>query len=224
MAVAGPFGTFTRLSFGPRLLYWATIVGVAILLGRVIRATLEQALAGKPFLVKECIIVGTITVVLAAVLSHISPLLLTPIGNPVFVPWQFVIYVFVVTFAVSAIRNGIKYLIAKRSQPELVQRPRLLDRLPELVQGEVLRLTGQGHHVEIVTTLGSCKTRMRFADAIAEMEPVLGYCTHRSHWVTKAAIAAVEREPGKVYLKLTNGDRVPVSRKYGPQLEEAGLI
>ncbi|MEZ5714276.1 MAG: LytTR family DNA-binding domain-containing protein [Paracoccaceae bacterium] len=66
--------------------------------------------------------------------------------------------------------------------------------------------------------------RLRFSDAIAEMEPMQGYCTHRSHWVSHAAISGVEREPGKLFLRLVNGDRVPVSRKYRPELEKARIV
>jgi DNA-binding LytR/AlgR family response regulator len=61
-------------------------------------------------------------------------------------------------------------------------------------------------------------------DAIDEMEPVKGICTHRSHWVALGAIKRVEREGARLFVVLRNGDRVPVSRKYRPRLEQAGLI
>ncbi len=102
--------------------------------------------------------------------------------------------------------------------------PRLERRLPDGFSGEVLRLTVEDHSVCVVTTEGSHVIRMRFSDAIDEMEPVPGYCTHRSHWVAEAAIESVERQSGRISLRLLNGDMVPVSRKYRPALEEAGII
>ena len=66
--------------------------------------------------------------------------------------------------------------------------------------------------------------RLRFGDAIEEMDPVDGFCTHRSHWVARQAVSGAERERGKIFLRLENGDRVPVSRTYMPDLEEAGLL
>jgi DNA-binding LytR/AlgR family response regulator len=86
-------------------------------------------------------------------------------------------------------------------------------------------LTAKNHYVEVVTDKGSTTIRMRLADAIDEMEPVEGYCVHRSHWVARSAINAVERENAqKIFVLLSNGDRIPVSRKYRPNLEKTGLV
>ncbi|WP_353343006.1 LytTR family DNA-binding domain-containing protein [Litorivita sp. NS0012-18] len=103
--------------------------------------------------------------------------------------------------------------------------PRLAERLPKGEDlGGILRLTVKDHFVDVVGRSGRERLRMRFADAIKEMEPVEGYCIHRSHWVAAGAIDSVRREGGKVYLCLTNGDEVPVSRKYRPDLEAAGVL
>ena len=104
-------------------------------------------------------------------------------------------------------------------------RPRLLRRLPAQARGTVLRLSASDHHVDVVTAAATVSLRMRLKDAIDEMEPVTGYCTHRSHWVAKDAIVRIRRDgPQKLFLELANGDRVPVSRTYRPALEEAGLL
>ena len=66
--------------------------------------------------------------------------------------------------------------------------------------------------------------RSRFYDAVAEMEPVQGHFTHRSHWVVDRAISGVERQGGKTALRLSNGDLVPVSRTYKPMLEQDGVV
>jgi DNA-binding LytR/AlgR family response regulator len=42
--------------------------------------------------------------------------------------------------------------------------------------------------------------------------------------VALAAITASERRQGKVFVRLSNGERVPVTRTYAPKLEAAGLI
>ncbi|MFC3614191.1 LytTR family DNA-binding domain-containing protein [Lutimaribacter marinistellae] len=102
--------------------------------------------------------------------------------------------------------------------------PRLKRRLADDFRGEILRLTVEDHSVRVVTTEGTHVIRMRFSDAIDEMEPVRGYCTHRSHWVSEKAIESVERQSGRVSLRLCNGDLVPVSRKYRPELERLGVI
>ncbi|SHI41193.1 transcriptional regulator, LytTR family [Ruegeria lacuscaerulensis ITI-1157] len=117
-------------------------------------------------------------------------------------------------------------LISKgeKKKPAKPLQPRLVRRLPEGFEGQILRLTGRDHYVDVVTTHGMYTIRSRLADAIAEMEPVIGHCTHRSHWVAEAAVQGMEKSEGKLFLRLANGDRVPVSRKYKPQLEEIGLV
>ncbi|SHE87595.1 transcriptional regulator, LytTR family [Ruegeria intermedia] len=108
------------------------------------------------------------------------------------------------------------------------QRPtesaRLVRRLPEGFSGDILRLSARGHHVDVVTTQGVFTVRLRLSDAVVEMDPVVGHCAHRSHWVAEAAVEGVEKAGGKLFLRLCNGDLVPVSRKYKPDLEAAGLV
>lgn len=104
------------------------------------------------------------------------------------------------------------------------QFPRLYRRLPTEFEGQIFRLTVRDHYVDVVTSDGVYTIRSRFTDAIDEMDPVPGHCTHRSHWVTEAAIVGVEKQGGKTFLRLCNGDFVPVSRKYRPGLEQAGLV
>lgn len=110
------------------------------------------------------------------------------------------------------------------SQPEESIKPRLTNRLPSGFSGQIYRLTVRDHNVDVVTSDGTFTIRSRFTDAINEMEPVPGHCTHRSHWVTDASITGTERMDGKIFLRLQNGDLVPVSRKYKPKLVEDGLL
>jgi DNA-binding LytR/AlgR family response regulator len=42
--------------------------------------------------------------------------------------------------------------------------------------------------------------------------------------VARAAIIGHVAEGGKLHVTLVNGDRVPVSRKYRPELEALGLV
>jgi hypothetical protein len=102
--------------------------------------------------------------------------------------------------------------------------PRLVKRLPKTFQGQIYRLTVRDHAVDVVTSEGTFTIRSRFTDAIADMDPVPGHCTHRSHWVVDNAIVGVEREDGKTFVRLANGDLVPVSRKYKPMLEQDGVM
>ncbi|WP_425045916.1 LytTR family DNA-binding domain-containing protein [Primorskyibacter sp. S87] len=116
------------------------------------------------------------------------------------------------------------FLTERKSPPETAEQPRLLRRLPADFVGPVLRLTVRDHMVEVFGPEHASEIRLKFTDAIAEMEPVEGYCTHRSHWVTREAIAGIERSGSKIHILLSNGDRIPVSRTYKPGLEQAGIL
>lgn len=75
-----------------------------------------------------------------------------------------------------------------------------------------------------MTSAGPSSLLMRFSDAIEETLGVPGAQVHRSHWVAWDAVTGVEREPGKLFLILTDGSRIPVSRAHRDKLEERGLI
>ena len=102
--------------------------------------------------------------------------------------------------------------------------PRLLRRIPNALDDTVLHLSVQDHFADITTGAETVSVRMRFRDALDELDGLQGMRVHRSHWVAKSAIDGVEKEQARLFLKLVNGTRVPVSRNYRPVLEDAGLI
>ncbi|MBL4767967.1 MAG: LytTR family transcriptional regulator [Rhodobacteraceae bacterium] len=113
--------------------------------------------------------------------------------------------------------------VAEKPEPIVVQ-PRLTRRLPSDFEGPILRLAVRDHFVDVVTAQATHTIRLRFLDAIDEMDNVEGYCTHRSHWVARDAIIRAERIAGRIFLRIVNQDLVPVSRKCKTQLESVGVI
>ena len=100
----------------------------------------------------------------------------------------------------------------------------MLRRIPNALDDTVLHLSVQDHFADITTGAETVSVRMRFRDALDELDGLQGMRVHRSHWVAKSAIDGVEKEQARLFLKLVNGTRVPVSRNYRPVLEDAGLI
>ena len=100
----------------------------------------------------------------------------------------------------------------------------LVARLSERTRGEPLHLRMQDHYIEVHTSRGMEMVLLRFRDALREVEGVDGMQVHRSHWVARAAVDAVERSGGRVTLRLVNGTRVPVSRSFAPALRARGWI
>lgn len=100
----------------------------------------------------------------------------------------------------------------------------LMNKLPLEKRGQLICLEMDDHYLKVYTDKGHHLILMRFKDARALLENVDGFQTHRSWWVSRNAIVAVERSARKRILVLTNHLRIPVSRTYEKQLFEKGLI
>lgn len=113
---------------------------------------------------------------------------------------------------------------ARRQQnPALL--PRLYSRLPEVGPERITRLTVKDHYVHVCLDNGiEHRLLMRFADAVNEMDGAPGFCTHRSHWVSKCAAVRAERRGHKEILVLDCGLEVPVSKTYRNNLVAAGFL
>lgn len=232
--IAGPFGTYDLMNWPVRSLYWLAISFGALLVGIFVRSVTAAWLGHERPIVFDAVATGLMTLVFAPmvwalrrsvdILSGVAPVEFLPVAWNTF---MVAAVVFVLRRHLSVDEPG-SYLEA---EPDLSDEtaqaplPRLYRRLSAGTEGRILRLSGKDHHVEVVTTEGRETLRMRLTDAIDEMDPVEGISTHRSHWVTREAIVEANREkPGKIVLVLSNGDRVPVSRKYKPDLEAAGIL
>ncbi|WP_306144199.1 LytTR family DNA-binding domain-containing protein [Roseibium sp. MMSF_3412] len=78
----------------------------------------------------------------------------------------------------------------------------------------VLRAEAQEHYVRLTTASENRMVLYRFNDIVAELPAEAGMQVHRSHWVAFEAMIRLLKEDGRLWLELTDGERVPVSRKY----------
>ncbi|WP_339106649.1 LytTR family DNA-binding domain-containing protein [Roseovarius rhodophyticola] len=227
--LAGPFGTFESMELSARALYWISVVSLALVCGYVVRGVILVMIGRDRPALFDLAASIVVTVVFTPILVLIGRGVERVLGG---MPPEFpnvVIYTFAVAFAAYVSRRVVvraeectyPFLENDDEQSE----PRLMSRLSPEIRGKIIRISGQDHHVEIATSAGSETLRLRLTDAISEMDEVEGYCTHRSHWVAREAIVQVTRENShKINIVLSNGDVVPVSRKYKPCLEEADII
>lgn len=247
--VMGPFNTLILLGDGARLVYWGVIVGVSLIVSHLLRTVIARFVANPAsWCADGARIIGMVLVFSPMV--HLWTMYMIP-ERGAHAPTLLRIALFVgligtVIQVSKRILRGDVPLAADESgavldplvpaersavvepdpepEPDPDPAPRLMRRLPDGVVGPVLRLSASDHFVEVVLPGETHSLRMRFTDAIDEMDGVEGYCCHRSHWVTRATITGIEREAGRIYLRLSNGDQVPVSRTYKPGLEEAGIL
>lgn len=227
-ATMGPFGTYEAHPFLHRLFYWSMVTAASILIGGACNRTSRRHIPQtRPILQDLAMITLTVlcfTPPLWFLTRHLA--FRDPSHGPPILTMSY--YVAAITLSVCALRRIIPgfepvgYFDEK--PPQQSEGPRLTRRLSPDFQGPILRLSVRDHFVDVISETGIETIRMRFADAIDEMDTVKGHCTHRSHWVAQDAIAGSGREGSKIILTLTNGDQVPVSRKYKPALEEAGML
>lgn len=102
--------------------------------------------------------------------------------------------------------------------------PRIMDRAPTRVRGELLALQAEDHYVRVHTSAGDALVLMRLADAIAETDGVEGLRVHRSWWVARAAVREARAEGRRASLLLTNGVSAPVTRDAVPEVRRAGWL
>ena len=245
LAYLGPFGTWTSLGLGERLVFWGVSVGANWLIAPFVsRAAIRVfsrkrwpswagvALAG---LVSALPGTGAVWLMVAAYLDF-RPAGIELAG----------LYAKVAVFHLI-IGCLVFYLIEQRLRgreargavpappaggphaapdpaPHAAPAAPLLARLPARSRGELLHLRMQDHYVEVHTAGGMDMLLLRFRDALREVEGLDGMQVHRSHWVARAAVAAVERRSGRVNLRLVNGSRIPVSRSFVPALKAQGWL
>ncbi|MCG7518717.1 LytTR family DNA-binding domain-containing protein [Ruegeria sp. Ofav3-42] len=209
----------SELPFVLRLLFWIGVMAIALTSTWMSRKLFHETQAGLKVPARDLMFALLVLVLFIPSLWALAWLLFsfggyTAPGIP-----RVVGYSTLFTAGLILMRQ-----VEPKSEPTPPLAPRLTRRLPASFQGQVYRLTSRNHYVDVVTSEGTFTIRSRFTDAIAEMEPLSGHCAHRSHWVADEAIIGTKKADERTYLKLVNGDLVPVSRKYKPMLEEDGLI
>ena len=110
-------------------------------------------------------------------------------------------------------------LIDIAAEPEDVELPGLLLACQPPVRGDILAAEAQEHYVKIKATGQGGMALYRFGDAVRELGRYQGMQVHRSHWVSDEAVAAVVGKRGSLKIELTDGEVIPVSRRYELEVE-----
>ena len=246
--ISGPFGTLEALTVLPRLFFWGVVIGLAATFGILLRVSARLYFPEEQKFKAEVVTTVAFTSLFGAILICWVSFFANIHHVNQYVPpwWKLIGYVSLITIALLALRTFVITMVNERAQAkseETLQaviseaqarvqniedtkpaEARLLQRLPEEERAPVLCLRSNDHMIDVYTEKGCFSLRMRLKDAIAEMEGVDGKCVHRSHWVARSAIVSAQKVGGYWRLHLSNGMEVPVSRKYQPDLENAGLL
>lgn len=232
MTLMGPFGTYVSLSLWERAAYWYTLVGISILLGIVIRRAVDQKWPARSFCFRANLTAAVFTFLFTPCIIFLNVSMVEKQAEWTSIPvWMMYLAVGIVPFSVNAI---LYFMLRFRPMvpagapvdyvEETSERPRLFERLSDDLGEELIRMSVQDHFVHVHLVGGSERLRMRFGDAVQEVEGVPGMQVHRSHWVAKDAVEGYVQIGGRVSLCLSDGSEVPVSRNYRQHVEDAGFL
>ena len=239
----GPFNTYSVDGFASRLFFWSFIILVAMVLSNSIQVSFQHLFARRSNLFQSAASCCVFTVSYWILLVVFIPTYyqsddIPPAGE-----------LFIVVFTVAAGIFGIVYYLTKspqatqtvtidpapdaaRAQSDVApaasvpeaRPPQILKRLGPSAGGVLIRMAMRDHYVEVYTETGQEMVHMRFSDALLEVPDSFGRQVHRSHWVNVSEIKGVERENGKVSLRMSDGALVPVARSRKAELKSLRII
>jgi hypothetical protein len=223
VALVGPFGTFATHSLPERLLYWGLVVTGTYWIGTVASGVVERLLLKSGFgQIAQAILVHLLV---ALPITGFVILVAFPFGMSASPRDALVLYANCV--ALAAAITALTLILPDRAPARSLRAPGvapLMDRLPPDRRGDLVRISAQGHYVEVVTSRGRGFLLIRFADAIAETLPGQGVQVHRSHWVATKAVTGRRRIDGQRHLVLSDGSLIRVSRSGAKAARQADLL
>jgi len=225
LAVTGAFGS-AGASLPVRLAYWVLVMVLGGLWGHLCGVLVSRFIDSdeRPWL-SIALMVVIITGPLCVLVWAATGLFFAQRLYPLAVLPELVVPVVVITAAVTTLNVFLGRATPVQTHaapPETAARPvRFLDRLPLKLKGATIRaVQAEDHYLRIHTDRGSDLILMRLSDAVEELEGLEGAQTHRSWWVAREAVRAVERGDGRATLTLDGGLSAPVSRRYARMLRD----
>ncbi|MHA7872849.1 MAG: LytTR family DNA-binding domain-containing protein, partial [Hyphococcus sp.] len=221
MAAIGAFDT-DGAAIGRRALYWVTLMTA----GGVVHHLLEPRVATVAFVggvwSKGALLAGLMTLLLTPVVWIVSALVFGAALAPDRLA-QLIPGVLVVNAALVALLGVTQHRTKAQALPAAGEdlSDVIRDRLPlSLRKASLIALQSEDHYVRVHTDAGAALIRINLRDAIAALDPAQGFQTHRSWWVSEAAIRDIRWKHGRATLRLDNGVEAPVSRTFAKRLVE----
>ena len=216
LSSAGAFDT-EAASFTPRLVYWLTIAAFALACLEASHRLLTRMAPRIPEIPLR--ILGWAVLALPVNMVAVLSCKLLFGGAPSLSGFMLLLP------GMSSVLAALQFVLVT-SRPQLARETKALApavpsgalELPLPLRGAtILALEAQDHYVRVHTAAGQALVRIRLADAIGALAKE-GVQPHRSWWVARSAVASLAREGDRTIAILTNGLRVPVSRRARPAL------
>jgi hypothetical protein len=93
------------------------------------------------------------------------------------------------------------------------QPTRFLQEVRSRTSGDLISISSELHYVRVITTDAEVMFLYNLKDALEELPADAGMRIHRSHWVSRGHIKDLARRNGSWECTLSNGKRLPISRR-----------
>lgn len=218
LGVTGPFGSQTSLTPAVRYSFWMVIAltgfGAAAAAERLISSTFTGRAMVLRIVAVAAVSAIPMTFFVAWAMGVVRP-------GRMFSPLQLIaLFPYVALVQLLIARVTVPGEPVRLAEPETQHAAapeypaELLSRLPVALRREIIALEAEDHYLRVHTLHGSALILMRLADAAALIDPRLGLRVHRSWWVAKEGVRALEITAGRAAARLVDDRQVPISRSY----------
>jgi len=218
LGVLGPFGSYLNTGLEKRIAYWVVSILVgAVWIGGALRAVRRRFPGGGAKSISVLVIALLFVSLLQAVLTRTAAFWLWPeLHRFNLSPGLWYAQTLLISGLMLAVAWGLQRRAASRPAPAEPSPPATLPK-------DVLALQMEDHYVRVHTPAGAQLILMPLHQAITQLEAE-GLRTHRSWWVARHAVRAIEGTPRAMRLHLTNGLTAPVARSAVVHLRKAGWL
>ncbi|MCL6741688.1 LytTR family transcriptional regulator [Sphingomonas sp. RB56-2] len=218
LGVTGPFGSQTSLAPAVRYAFWMVIAlagfGAAVAAERVLPSTAPGRRTATRIIAVAAASAVPMTFFVAWAMGVVRPgRTFSPVQLLGLFPYVALVQLLIARVISSDDRMTVAATVEQpAAAPEYP--PEFVSKLPVSFRQDILALEAEDHYVRVHTLHGSALILMRLADAVAVIDPRLGLRVHRSWWVAKSGVRALEKTPGRAIARLVDDTAVPISRTH----------
>lgn len=224
LAILGPFGTYLNGGTGELFAYWigAMLAGV-VLYGAGFKLVSSLAVIGSRKWWVALVGMTLLVSIPEALVTRAAAFWVWPALNEAQVPFPlWFAQTATVGFIAMTVVGLALHRTAQVSQDSVVPLP---SHEPVAIDlgADVLALQMEDHYVRVHRSTGSELILLPLGRAIEGLT-IEGLQTHRSWWVARGAVKAVEGDARSMRLRLSNGVVAPVARTAVTRLKAAGWV
>ncbi len=220
LGVMGPFGSQTALGPAVRYSFWMVIALAGFAAAAVAARVLPSASPGRRTPTRLVAVAATsavpMTFFVAWAFGVVQPgRSFSPVQLLALFPYVALVQLLIAR-VISPDDPIAAALPAEQAVSDPEYPPEFVRRLPPALRRDIIALEAEDHYVRVHTLHGSALLLMRLADAAAIIDSRLGFRVHRSWWVARDGVRAIERTSGRAIARLIDDTAVPISRTYLP--------